>query len=134
MPLRKSYTGFVLWMILFIAGMFAVIFFPTEDEALLVRLLMNWMTLGVAGMALLIRLKQAVYWYNGTSFEDAVKAGEERRKRFAQRHFERFACLAGIYLIYSLLAQLYGLPFWIDIVLATVGLIVAAISTLRIKL
>ena len=134
MPLRKSYTGFVLWMILFIAGMFVMAFIPTDNEALITRLIMNWMTLGIAGMALLIRLKQAVYWYNGTSFEDAVKAGEERRKRFAQRHFERFAYLAGIYLIYSLLAQLYGLPFWIDIVLATVGLIGVAISTLRIKL
>ena len=134
MELKKSYKGFVLWMIVFMVGLMGVCFLPTEDGGLLIRLTMNWTTLSVAGMALMIRLNQAVYWYNGTSYEEAVKAGEERRKRFAQRHWEVFGYFAVIFLIYSLLAQLYRLPFWIDIVLGTVGLCGAAISTIRFKL
>lgn len=134
MPLRKSYTGFVLWMILFIAGMFAMAFIPTDNEALITRLIMNWCSLGISVLALMIYFNQAVYWYNGTSFAEAEAAGEERRKAFAFRHFLAFAVFALLFSIYSLLGQLCGFPVWLDLILGSVGLIGAAISTLRIKL
>lgn len=134
MELKKSYKGLVWWVIIFTAVLFLFCFVRIEDEGLITRLICAEMNCGVAGLAYMIYRNEAVYWYNGTEYEEAVAAGSERRKAFAKKHLDRFAVCAAATLLYSSAAQALGWPFWIDIVLATVALIAAAISTVKIKL
>lgn len=134
MELKKSYKGFVWWMIGFLAAIFAVAFIPAQDEMMPMRLIMLVMAWGVASMAFLIWKTESVYWYNGTSYEDAVAAGQERRKEFAWRHlviFLRFALMATAV---SCLTLLLGWSAWIDFAFAIVGLCVACCMTVPIKL
>ena len=134
MELKKSYKGFVLWMIGFIVLVMAVGFVPTEDEMLPMRLIMLVMCWGVASMAFLIWKTEHVYWYNGTSYEDAVAAGSERRKEFAWRHLLIFGRFALMMTAVSVMMALLGWSAWIDFAFGTVGLTVACICTTPIKL
>lgn len=134
MELKKSYKGFVLWLVIFTVVMFSFCFLPTEDGGLLTRLICVEMTCGMAVLAYIIYRTEYVYWYNGTTYEEAVAAGSERRKAFAKKHLDRFAACAALCVLYSAAAHAMGWPFWIDLIVSSVGLVVAAISTIRIKL
>ncbi len=134
MELKKSYKGFVLWMIGFLAATFAVAFVPAEDEMLPIRLIMLVMAWGVASMAFLIWKTEYVYWFNGTSYEEAVAAGQERRKEFAWRHLVIFGRFALMMTAVSVVMMLLGWSAWIDFAFGTVGLCVAACMTVPIKL
>lgn len=134
MELKKSYKGFVWFMLGFAAALFALCFLPTEDEALLMRLICNLCTGGIALLAYIIYRTEYVYWYNGTEYEEAVAAGSERRKAFARKHFDRFAACALAYLAYSALAQALLWPWWIDLIVCFAGLVAAAFSTMKFKL
>lgn len=134
MELKKSYKGFVLFLIGFLAALLLIAFLPQENEALIGRLICAEMTLGILLLAYIIYRTEYVYWYNGTEYEEAVAAGSERRKAFAWKHFRCFAIDAAVCMGYSLLAHLLRWPFWIDYIVHTVGLVVAAISTVKIKL
>ena len=134
MELKKSYKGFVLFMLGFAAALFALCFLPTEDTGLVMRLICNLSTAGIALLAYIIYRTEYVYWYNGTEYEEAVAAGSERRKAFARKHLDRFASCAAAYLLYSSAAQAMGWPWWIDLILSGVGLVAAAVSTMKFKL
>ena len=134
MELKKSYKGFVLWMIGFLAAIFAVAFIPAQDEMMPMRLIMLVMAWGVASMAFLIWKTESVYWYNGTSYEDAVAAGQERRKEFAWKHLGIFLRFALLMTAVSVATVLLGWSAWIDFAFAIVGLCVACCMTVPIKL
>ena len=134
MTLKKSYKGFILWMIGFLAATFAVAFIPSEDEMLPMRLIMLVMAWGMADLSWLIWRTESVYWYNGTSYEDAVAAGSERRKEFARRHLLIFLRFALLMTAVSILMTLLCWSAWIDFAVGAVGLVVTAIRTVRIKL
>lgn len=131
---KKSYTGFVLWMLAFVAAMFGICFFPAEDFNLPMRLLMLMMVWFMAGLSFYVWRTEQVYWYNGTTYEDAAAAGSERRKEFAWRHFRLFGLFALLQTVLSCGMHLLGWSAWIDFVFATVGLIVTACCTVPIKL
>lgn len=134
MELKKSYKGFAVWMVGFTAVSIGVSFLPLQNEEILTRLVLNVCTIGIAVLALIIHQTESVYWYNGTTYEQAVEAGEERRKEFAMRHLKRFALLAVEFLIFSVIAQLLELPILVDVLVMTVALVGVAISTIPIKL
>ena len=134
MELKKSYKGFVWWMIGFLAAIFAVAFIPAQDEMMPMRLIMLVMAWGVASMAFLIWKTESVYWYNGTTYEEAVAAGRERRKEFAWRHLVIFLRFALLMTAVSVVTMLLGWSAWIDFAFATVGLCVACCMTVPIKL
>lgn len=131
---KKSYTGFILWMVGFVAAMLAICFIPVEDEQVLMRLIMLVMAWSVTGMAFIIWKTESVYWYNGTTFEEAEAAGSERRKAFAWKHLKIFGVYALAASVLSALMQLLGWSAWIDFTLATLGLVVAACMTIPLKL
>ena len=131
---KKSYTGFILWMVGFVAALLAICFIPVEDEQVLMRLIMLLMAWSVTGMAFIIWKTESVYWYNGTTFEEAEAAGSERRKAFAWKHLKIFGVYALAASVLSALMQLLGWSAWIDFTLATLGLVVAACMTMPIKL
>ncbi len=132
--MKKSYTGFVLWMLGFVAAMVGIILIPAEDFNLPMRLLMLMMVWFMAGLSFHVWRTEQVYWYNGTTFEEAVNAGSERRKAFAWRHFRLFGMFALLQTVLSCAAYLLGWSAWIDFIFATVGLIVTACMTVPIKL
>ena len=131
---KKSYKGFVVGLIVFLVLLLSISFIPAEDEHLPMRLIMLLTSWYMAALSFHVWRTEQIYWYNGTTYEEAVAAGSERRKEFAKKHLDRFAICAAATLLYSSAAQALGWPFWIDLVLATVALIAAAISTVKIKL
>ena len=132
--LKKSYTGFIVWMFLFIGILFSLSFLPVEDEGIMIRAVFVFTSLAIAGMMLLIYFTEQVYWINGVTYEQAVEAGSARRKAFALRHLVRFGICTAIYLLFAVVGQIIGWPFWIDIIVFTVGVIATAISTIGIRL
>ena len=134
MELKKSYKGLVWWMLIYTAALFAIAFLPVEDEGLMIRLILTGTAWGVAIMAYMIYRTEYVYWDNGTTYEEAVAAGSDRRKAFAKKHLDRFTACAAVCLMYSAAAQAMGWPFWIDIIVFCVVLIASAISTMKFKL
>lgn len=134
MALKKSYRGFVIWLVLFVVGLAGLMFLPVEDGGLLTRGIIVYTAAALALLAWIVWRTERVYWYNGTEFEEAVEAGSERRKRFAWRHFRIFGGFALGLLLFSAFMQLMGWPWWIDIVVGTVGLCAAAFCTMPIKL
>ncbi len=134
MELKKSYKGFAAWMTAFMAVSFGIAFVPVKDAGILLRLVMNVCILSVALLAFIIYKTGYVYWYNGISYEDAVKAGQERRKVYAWKHVRCFGGFALVFLVFSIIAQVCHISYWWDIVLGTVGIVGVAISTVRYKL
>ena len=135
MEYRKSYRGFVLWLIGYTVAMCAPALLPRgTDAGLVMRLVFNLTSAGLMLLMWIIWRTESVYWINGTSFEQAREAGSERRREFAAAHMRAFGRFAVGYAALSAFMQLRGYSFVVDIVVFTVGLIVAAISTLRIKL
>lgn len=134
MELKKSYKGFLLWMLVFVVTMLGCAFLPIENGAVLTRIVMNVCVLNIALLAFIIYKTEHVYWYNGTEYKQAVEAGSERRKKFAKKHLKRFGIFALLYLVYSVVAQLIQVPYGVDIAVATAGMVVVAISTIKFKL
>lgn len=134
MELRKSYRGFVIWMLLFVAGLVGMMLLPVENGGLLVRGIIVYTGVALALLAFIVWRTERVYWYNGTEYEQAVEAGSERRKRFAWRHFRIFGGFALGLLIFTAFMQLMGWPWWIDMTVGTLGLCAAAFCTVPIKL
>ena len=132
--LKKSCIGFVWWLLGFIVGMLALCFLPWQDEQMLIRLMMLMMTWYMAGLSFHIWRTEQIYWYNGTSYEEAEAAGPERRKVFAWKHFRLFGLFALLQTVLSGAMLLLGWSAWIDFAFATVGLIVTVFRTVPIKL
>ena len=134
MELKKSYMGFVLWLLGYTAAMLSLSFLSVEDGWLAARLLCMLTVLAMAALMWIIYRTEYVYWFNGTEYEEAVAAGSVRRKAFARRHLMRFAAFAAAYLLLSLVLQLLGCPGWVDLIVVGLGLVAVAISTNQIKL
>ena len=95
---------------------------------------MNIVVISIFVLSLIIYLTENVYWYNGVEFSEALEAGTEKRKAYALSHMKRFGGFTGIFIVYSCISILIGIPKGIDIIIAVVGLITTAISTIHIKL
>lgn len=78
--------------------------------------------------------KGYIYWYNGTSYEEAKVAGPERRKQFACKIMKRFGYCTLAFFFYSIFSIMIGILYGIDITVALVGIVGTAISTMKIKL
>ena len=132
--MKKSYKGFLLWMLVFFVTMFGCAFLPIENSAILTRIVMNVCVLNIVLLSFIIYKTESVYWYNGTEYEQAVEAGSECRKAFAWKHLKRFGTFALLYLTYSVLAQFFHIPYGVDFAVATIGMVAVAISTIKFKL
>ncbi|MBQ8326374.1 MAG: hypothetical protein IJX86_04820 [Lachnospiraceae bacterium] len=134
MELKKSYKGFVIWLIAFLAVMIGTVFLPIEDYELMTRITYNIPAIFVSLLAFIILKTENVYWYNGISFEQAVAAGSLRRREYAGRHFKRFKIFSDVFLLFSIVAQSLGFSHWIDFAVLFGGIIAVAISTVKIEL
>lgn len=131
---KKSYTGFVVSLMIFLAMVLCVPFLPGMQSSLAMRLIMLVTTWYMAGLTLHVWRTEQVYWYNGTTFEEAEAAGSERRKQFAWKHAKVFGMLALCVTVFAALMHLLGISAWIDFAVGMVGMIVAACRTIPFKL
>lgn len=131
---KKSYTGFVLWLIVFCVISVGACFLPNLSTQLTLAIVDNACTIGIFILTFLIYQTGYVYWYNSTSYEDAKAAGSERRKAFALAHMKRFGSFALAFLVYSVASLMVGLPYGFDIAIACVGILAVALSTINLKL
>lgn len=133
---KKSYKGFVAFIFALTAIMIFLPSLPIIHSAESSMLaIMNICTIGMAMLMYIIYKTEYVYWFNGTEYEEALKAGSERRKKFAWEHFKRFGLFALVYGAFSCGVCLLNLSsYWINLAVGTIGLICVAISTIRIKL
>lgn len=134
MELKKSYKGFLIWMLGFLVCCFGVIFLPLEDVNLIIRVVMNIMTISMAIIAYMIYRNGYVYWYTGITYEEAAAVSPERRKEYARKHLRLFGIYAVVYLVASVVLQVLQVSFWVDLVFGTLGLVVAAVRTVWYKL
>ena len=131
---KKSYKGFVVGLLVYLALLLGIAFIPAVDEQLPMRLVMLLTAWYMAALSFQVWLTEQVYWYNGTTFEAAEAAGSQRRKAFAWRHFLIFGRYALIHTAVALVMVLLGWSAWIDFSVGTVGLCIAAFMTMPIKL
>ncbi len=134
MELRKSYKGLIMWIVFFFIIMFGTSFLPIKDGEILTRIVLNICIFSIVLLTFIIYKTEYVYWYNGTTYEEAVQAGSERRKIFAWKHLKKFAIFAIVYLITSIALDLLEVTIFIDVILVMLGSIITAISTITIKL
>ena len=135
MEYRKSYRDLVIWLVGYLAAVLLPLLLPRDTGAgRVMRLVFNLTSAAIASLMWIIGRTESVYWINGTTFEQARDAGSERRRAFAAAHLKVFARFAVGYAVFSAVTQLTGVHFAVDIAVFTIGLIVAAISTVRFKL
>ncbi len=134
MQLKKSYKGLIIWIVFFFVVSTGVCFLPIEDTDIMTRAVLNICTFAIALLTFIIYKTEYVYWYTGMTFEAAQQAGSKRRKIFAMKHFKRFGLFALVFFICSISFHLLNISIWGDILLASVGMIATAISTVPIKL
>ena len=132
MELKKSYKGFVIWLVFFCLTMIPVVF--VDHVTLSIRLCVNICLLDILILLYMIYKTENVYWYSGIDYEDAVSAGSERRKLYAKKHVTSFLFLTVLFVVYSLLAQFFNINWWIDCIVFMGALIFTVISTARFHL
>lgn len=132
---RKSYKGLVLWLVGYTALSLAPTLLPEgTDPGIEIRLVLALTAAAVAGLMAIIWKTESVYWINGTSFEQARDAGSDRRRVFAAAHLRVFGRFALGYVVFSAIMQWRGVTWGVDLAVFCVGLIGAAIGTLKVKL
>ena len=135
MEYKESYKGLIFFFVGFIltlvgSAYLSVLFFYQH----IVRVSMSVVSLGIALMSMIVCKTQYVYWYNGVTFDDAKDAGEKRRRAFANAHHRLFAIFAALQITFSIMMGIFSITQWVDFAVASVGLCLVAIGTLKIKL
>ena len=131
---KKSYTGFVLGLIVYLAFMLGIAFVPGVGAQLAMRLITLLTAWFMAILTFYIWRTERVYLYNGTSFEEAEAADSERRKTFAWKHLRVFGMFALIQTVLACAMHLLGWSAWIDFTIGAIGIVIAACMTIPFKL
>ncbi|MCM1189865.1 MAG: hypothetical protein NC541_11290 [bacterium] len=131
--LNKSYRGFIIWMIAFTAGMVGLSLLPIKDAHLTARICHVACAAGIEALTLVIYKTEKIFWYNGVSYQEAVEAGSDRRRAYALKYVKRFGILTAGILVFSFIAQLLRLNVAFDTAAMVIGLVVCALSTVKLK-
>lgn len=131
---RRSWTGFILWLILFMAAIILIGMLPIQQGSTVLRLILLTVLWGIQALLAIILHNGHVDWFSGVSYEDAKAAGSTRRTACARKHFRRFGYLALLCTAEILISWMLDFPAWIDTVLTCIGLIGVSVSTVFIQL
>lgn len=134
MKYKKSYKGLFIWFICFLAAMIGTVFIPLSDSNIYLRIIINICTFSMASLTFIIYKTQNIYWLNGIDYKEALNVKPVERKQFAWKHFKYFLILAIIILIFSIIMHITSQNPWIDFIVGMSGLIITALSTIKIKL
>ncbi len=132
--LKKSYLGFWIWTIVYIAAVMCMAYLPIHNTDILVRIIFNFTNIAITALTIIMFINEKIYWYNGISYEQAVSAGSDRRKAYALKHVKVFGTATLIYLIISLITGLLNISFWVDTLIYTLIIVIAAVSTMKFNL
>ncbi len=130
---KKSYKGLIIWLICFIAAYVGVMLLA-HDSRRATLATMDVLTISVAVLSGMIFLNEKIYWYTGVTFEAAEKLSSAERKAYAWKYFVRFLAVAVGYIIFSVPAFVFRLPEWLTITVGCAAVIIAALSTINIKI
>ena len=131
--MKKSYKGFVIWLLVYTAGCILPVFLPLNGETV-TKLILLYTAAMMALLAYIVYKTDSIYWYNGVAFEEAEAAGYERRSEYAYKHLVVFGWFAAIYTAYTAISLYLNINIFIDSMILTISLIVAAVFTMKIKL
>lgn len=131
--MKKSYKGFILWIVVFMSGFLPLTNIPATGD-MLTRMSLIYCGIMIVLLSYIIYRTDKIYWYNGISFEDAEKATVEQRAAYARSHLKAFLLFMLIYSIFTVITGFMKITSLVDILFFSVGLIITAISTIKIKL
>lgn len=131
---KKSYKGLIIMLLIFFVLGCVIGSFPVKNEKILSLMIMNFTTIWMTILTWIIYKTESIYWYSGLSFEEAKRASSDDRQEYAIRHFKRFAIFALIYALYSVITYFLNFPIILDFIIGAIGIIIVAISTIKIKL
>ena len=81
--MKKSYKGFMAWLVLFCVGVLAIIFMDIKNIDLVGLVLGNYMFITLAILTGMIYKNEAIYWYTGISYQEACAVTSKQRKEYA---------------------------------------------------
>ena len=87
--MKKSYKGYIVWMILFCVGMVLMMIVDLKNLKLFSLILGNYMLMMITLLTGMIYKNECIYWYSGVSYQEAIEATSMSRKKYAYKHFIR---------------------------------------------
>lgn len=132
--LKKGSGGFVLLLLLYLAGLGGLMFFGPEEDKAACLLVLDLSALWLLLLSGVIYYSGQVHWYTGLSYEKAAAFSWEARRRYARRHLERFGLLALGFGLYSALSWAWKLPLLLDTALFCGGLLAVVFSSRKVRL
>ena len=132
--MKKSYKGYIVWMILFCVGMVLMMIVDFKNLKLFSLILGNYMFITLSLLTGMIYKNEAIYWYTGISYQEACAVTSKQRKEYAYKHFIRFLMVCLGYLFYSMIAYFLSFSFGMSIIICCLLMTVCALSTVSIKL
>ena len=133
---RKTYRPFIVWIPLLCAVLLAAAILPAPfvsgETQTRITVIATLVMLDV--LMLIIYRGEYVYWINGgPSFEQARDSGSAARKAYALAHLKPFLWATLISAALMAASALMNWPVWTDALGACAVLVIAALSTTRIK-
>lgn len=133
---KKSYTGFLIILLLYLIAAFLPIFIPVIHDR--PGAVTAWMCFATAVfvfvMIFYIYKSEKLYLFSGVTFEQAAKLSSEQRRNYAYLTLKKFLPATVILIAYSVLAFIAKLPDALSIVIMCLVLVAAAFSTMKIKM
>ena len=134
MELKKSYKGFLIWLLIYLGLLFLIAFLPVEDTAFSVRILLNMSNIMFLALLWMIRKTGYIYWFTEFSYDDARRIEEDKRKAYAQDMMNIFLRFFVFYLVFSAMMAVFSLSYWYDIVIFCITMILTVFLTNRVKI
>ena len=132
--MKKSYKGYIVWMILFCVGMELMMIVDWKNLKLFSLILGNYMLMMITLLTGMIYKNECIYWYSQMSYQEAIEATSMSRKKYAYKHFIRFFITCLLYLFYSIIAYFLSFSFGMNMTICCLLIMVCALSTTSIKL
>ena len=136
--LKKGYGGFILWIILFTAGVTGISFLPvvtgSEDVDLMIRIIDCVTMISLDLLLLMIYRNEKVFWFTGITYEQALAAGSARRKSYAAFHLRAMGILTAVIIPLSIVGQILHFSWVVDFVGFVGGLLIYSIFAMFRKL
>ncbi len=133
---KKSYTGFLIILLLYLIAAFLPIFIPVIHDR--PGAVTAWMCFATAVfvfvMIFYIYKSEKLYLFSGVTYEQAAKLSPEKRRNYAYLTLKKFLPATVILIAYSVLAFIAKLPDALSIVIMCLVLVAAAFSTMKIKM
>ena len=135
MERKKSYKGLVLFFLtmclaLVGGGVLFGIYLPSHSS----RYTVCCISVCMAALTLIIHKTGRIYWYNNISFEEAEKAGEERKRKFSYAYFKLFGIFCILQIVFSVAMAILKVSQWVDFSVGCVAICAVAIYSVKIKL